>query len=156
MSMSWNVQSPARAIAPAGWRLALALLAVAVLALIPVGIPPAAQAATGEIGFSGPSTMGAGNAPTGQKPESKLWWNDGRWWASMFDSTSRSWHIFYVDRGVTPKKWVDTGTVIDPRANSRSDTLWDGSHLYVASHVFASSNTTATSGQTARLSRFRY
>ena len=154
--MSWNVQSPARAIAPAGWRLALALLAAAILALIPVGIPPAAQAATGDIGFSGPSTTGAGNAPTGQKPESKLWWNDGRWWASMFDSTSQDWHIFYLNRSASPEAWVDTGTTIDPRASSRADTLWDGSRLYVASHIYASSNTAVTSGQPAHLYRFSY
>src|SRR5215203_165877 len=142
-----------------GLRLRYPLLSIVCLALALFGLvgpTGSAQGATGDLGFAGPSTAGSGGAATGEKPESKLWWNDGRWWASMFDSTSRSWHIFYVDRGVTPKKWVDTGTVIDPRANSRSDTLWDGSHLYVASHVFASSNTTATSGQTARLSRFRY
>src|SRR6188472_4533410 len=129
MSMSWTVQSPGRAVAPAGWRLALALLAAAILTLIPVGIPPAAQAATGDIGISGPSTTGAGNAPTGQKPESKLWWNDGRWWASMFDSASQDWHIFYLNRSASPEAWVDTGTTIDPRASSRADTLWDGSRL---------------------------
>lgn len=154
--MSWSAQSSARAIAPAHWRQALALLATAVLALIAMGLPPAARAATGDIGLPGPSSSGAGAAPTGQKPESKLWWNDGRWWASMFDSVSQDWHIFYLNRSASPKAWVDTGTTIDARANSRADTLWDGSRLYVASHVYASSNTAVSSGQPARLYRYSY
>ena len=143
----------------AGLRLRSCIITVAylIVAVIGCALPtPTAQAATGDVGYIGPSTSGSGGASTGEKPESKLWWNDGRWWASMFDSASRSWHIFYLDRSADPKKWVDTGTVIDSRANSRADTLWDGSHLYVASHVFASSNTTATSGQPARLYRFSY
>src|SRR5829696_3972036 len=128
-----------------------------VLTVLGFAIPAiSAEAATGDLGYVGQSTAGSGGAATGEKPESKLWWNDGLWWASMFESTSRTWHIFYLDRTANPKTWVDTGTVIDPRANSRADTLWDGSHLYVASHVFASSNTAAASGLPARLYRFSY
>jgi PKD repeat protein len=134
--------------------LIIASLMLSVLGLV---VPrPSAEAVTGDLGYVGPSTAGSGGAATGEKPESKLWWNDGRWWASMFESTSKSWHIFYLNRAASPKTWVDTGTVIDSRANSRADALWDGSNLYVASHVFASSNTSATSGQPARLYRFSY
>src|SRR6266487_1896791 len=39
---------------------------------------------SGNVGYQDGSTSGAGNAATGEKPESKLWWNDGSWWASMF------------------------------------------------------------------------
>jgi PKD repeat protein len=109
---------------------------------------------SGNVGYLGGSTSGAGTAATGEKPESKLWWNDGSWWASMFHATSQTHHIFRLNR--SNQTWVDTGTLIDNRPKSRSDTLWDGSHLYVASHVFASSSGTAAPGNPARLYRFSY
>ena len=109
---------------------------------------------SGNLGYQDGSTSGAGAAVTGEKPESKLWWNDGSWWASMFDATSQTYHIFRLDR--SRETWVDTGTLLDDRPSSRADALWDGSHLYVASHVFASSSSTATSGNPARLYRFSY
>ena len=134
-------------------RLLSALFACAVLAVGLVAAP--ASGATGDVGFQAPSFSGA-TAPTGQKPESKLWYNDGRWWASMFHAPSRTWHIFYLNRSTSPKTWVDTGTVIDNRANTSSDTLWAGGKLYVASHVKAYSNTRVTTGQPARLYRYSY
>jgi PKD repeat protein len=112
------------------------------------------SAASPDIGYEGGSTSGAGNAATGEKPESKVWWNDGSWWASMLHAASQTYHIFRLDR--SSQTWVDTGTLIDNRPKSRSDALWDGSRLYVASHVFASSSSTAASGNPARLYRFSY
>jgi PKD repeat protein len=108
----------------------------------------------GNVGYPDGSTSGAGAAATGEKPESKLWWNDGSWWASMFDAASQTHHIFRLDPAT--ETWVDTGTLLDNRPKSRSDVLWDGTHLYVASHVFASSASAATSGNPARLYRFSY
>src|SRR5207248_4472747 len=138
--------------APRSRTLLILALTVALLASLFVVGP--SGAATSDVGYAGPSTSGAGKAPTGEKPESKLWWNDGRWWASMFAASSGTWHIWYLDR--TAKAWVDTGTPIDNRPDSRADTLWDGSHLYVGSHVKAASNTTETTGNPARLYRFTY
>jgi PKD repeat protein len=135
------------------------VVSVTLVALALIAFPQRrdiAYADVGDVGFAGPSTVGAGTAPTGEKPESKLWWNDGTWSASMFDSVSRTWHIFTLDRSTNPQRWVDTGTRIDPRPNTRADTLWDGTHLFVASHVTASSNTTTVTGQPARLYRYSY
>ena len=42
-------------------------------------------------------------SPTGEKPQSKLWYNDGRWWASMLHSDG-AYYIFYLE-GQT---WVKT------------------------------------------------
>jgi PKD repeat protein len=117
---------------------------------------PAGLAATGDVGFPGPSTAGAGSAASGEKPESKLWFNDGRWWACLFDASSGTYHIWWLDRSASPDHWVDTGAVVDNRPTSRADTLWDGSHLYIASAVFATSNTTVASGNPTRLYRFSY
>jgi hypothetical protein len=112
-------------------------------------------AATGNVGFAGPSTSGSGGAASGEKPESKLWWNDGRWWASLYHAASGTYHIWRLDRSGS-EQWVDTGVVLDDRAKSRADTLWDGTHLYVASAIFASSNTGVASGNPTRLYRYSY
>ncbi|PWR13824.1 hypothetical protein DKT69_19195 [Micromonospora sicca] len=121
---------------------------------VPTGLATPAGAATGDVGLLGPSTSGDGSAATGEKPESKLWWNDGAWWAVLFHTGSQTHHIFRLDRSTG--QWVDTGTIVDNRPKTRSDVLWDGTRLYVSSHVRASSSTGATSGNPARLYRFSY
>ena len=114
----------------------------------------AAKAAPGDIGFEGPSTAGAGaGGPTSEKPESKLWWNDGFWWGSMWSQSPSGYHIFRLN--TANQSWVDTGTVLDNRSSSHADTLWDAgtNKLYVASHIFS---TGSASGSPARLFRYSY
>ena len=134
---------------PTGGVLCLAFL----IAFAAFAFPAVAAAAPGDIGFEGPSSVGAGSAPTGSKPESKLWWNDGFWWASMWHLASERFHIFRLDQGT--QTWVDTGVPLDDRSGTRADTLWDAAakKLYVASHVFSES---PASGSPARLYRYRY
>jgi len=130
----------------------LPLLAAALLGLA-LSQPEAARAAPGDIGYQGPSTVGAGSAPTGSKPESKVWQNDGYWWASMWHAASGDFHIFRLDPAA--QAWVDTGVALDERGSTRADTLWDAGSgkLYVASHVFSESPAT---GYPSRLYRFSY
>jgi PKD repeat protein len=130
--------------------LRLSVAACVLLAIAATLTPAAAPAATGDIGYKDQSFTGAGEAPTGSKPESKLWWNDGSWWASMW-SGSDGFHIFRLDN--LTQRWTDTGVGIDPRTKTRSDTLWDGTHLYVASHVYSES---PSSGFPSRLYRYSY
>jgi hypothetical protein len=132
----------------------LLLTAISTTWLLAPPTSRAAHAATGDIGYAGPSTAGDGSAATGEKPESKLWWNDSSWWSVLFDTTSQTHHIFRLDRPT--ESWVDTGTMVDNRPKTRSDALWDGTELYVASHVRASSSSAAASGNPARLYRFSY
>ncbi|MEU2171361.1 hypothetical protein ACH47V_07645 [Micromonospora chersina] len=141
---------------PARTSYALALLLGVLIgaAPLPGGLATPARAAAGDIGYVGPSTAGDGSAATGEKPESKLWWNDGAWWAVLFHTGSQTHHIFRLDRSI--EQWVDTGTVVDNRPKTRSDVLWDGTRLYVSSHVRASSSSGAASGNPARLYRFSY
>ena len=138
------------------WTTVGLVLALAFLGLVVA--PGAASAAPGDVGVQGPSYSGATNPPTSDKPQSKLWHTDGTWFADMFDTVSKTWHIFRLDR--TAQAWVDTGVMIDNRPNTLADALWDGSHLYVSSHVAAvSSATTAKVSQPnnpARLYRFSY
>ncbi|MGH3026925.1 MAG: PKD domain-containing protein [Gaiellaceae bacterium] len=130
-------------------RLALIVALVLLAALV-----PGAAGAPGDIGYEGRSTAGT-STPTGTKrAESVLWWNDGSWWASMWDSTTQDFHIFKLDTAT--QTWLDTGVIIDPRANTHADVLWDGTHLYVASHPFVADNEPAVPGFESRLYRFSY
>jgi PKD repeat protein len=130
---------------------------VAVLAVV-LGLvsPVAAQAAT-SYGTVGPSYSKVTHPPTSDKPQSKLWWNDGSWWAYMWAGSS-GWHIERLDRSTAT--WVDTGVLVDSRTTTLADTLWDGTHLYIASHVATVSTLTSPnvsqSGQPANLARYSY
>jgi len=110
--------------------------------------------ATGSIGYRDQPFSGAGTAPTGSKPESKLWFNDGSWWASMWAGPG-GFHIFRLDKAT--QRWTDTGVQIDDRSGTRADVLWDGSHLFVASHVFNTCGcSTSATGFPSRLYRYSY
>ncbi|MDI3213430.1 hypothetical protein [Arthrobacter sp. AL12] len=130
-----------------------------VLATIVAGnILAVSSSAVAESSYGSPSIkyFGVDNPPTADKPQSKLWWNDGSWWADMWTSGS-GWHIYRLDRSVD--KWVDTGVLIDSRRSTLADTLWDGSHLFIASHVVTTSEATpvpSVSGQPANLYRYSY
>ncbi|MFP5346775.1 MAG: Ig-like domain-containing protein [Actinomycetes bacterium] len=73
---------------------------------------------------------GAG-AASADKPQSKLWYNDGSWWAAM--ATTKTVNVFRL----VDHKWVDTGTVLDSRIASTADALWvrETNKLYVASRA---------------------
>ena len=65
----------------------IALLAtVTTVAFVCMGAGPALAAG---IGFQDQSYAPLGGSPSGTKPESKLWFNNG-WWASMFSSLARA------------------------------------------------------------------
>jgi PKD repeat protein len=116
-----------------------------------------AAAATGDVGHADQTYTGATNPPTADKPQSKLWFNDGLWWATMFDSASAAWHIFRLDRSAG--SWVDTKTAVDNRPQTLSDALWDGSKLYIGSQYVTVSDDTAarpSQNQQARLYRYAY
>ena len=95
--------------------------------------------------------------PTGEKPESKLWWNDGLWWGSLYNPTAGEYRIHWMD--FSTQDWVDTGIVLDEREESRADTLWDeaSGKLYVATHVKQDNpGTTNNPDNFGRLLRFSY
>jgi len=125
-----------------GW-----ILGLAVMALLAAG-PSLASAATGyrDFAWSAPGV----NGPSAEKPQSKLWYNDGAWWGNMFDASSASWRIFRLD--ASTQKWINTGTRVDGRAATWADALWDGNKLYVAS----AGRSPTSSSDSARLYRFIY
>ena len=132
--------------------LVLAMLVAGTLLANSAGASAAPSYGTPSISYSGVS-----NPPTSDKPQSKLWWNDGSWWADMW-TTGSGWHIYRLDRGT--QTWVDTGLLNDSRGSTLADTLWDGSHLYIASHAVTVSTDAnpkvSLSGHPAYLYRYSY
>ena len=111
----------------------------------------AAQAAVGTLDASYAGTGPAPHqptAPTGEKPQSKLWFNDGIWWGSIWSKTK-----YTIQRYDLSGTWVDTGVTIDPRDKSQADMLWDGVHLFAISNVHEASSTLDPA---VRLYRFSY
>jgi len=124
-------------------RTSLLRLTAIALALLAVGAAPVAA----DVGTRGPSFSGA-SAPTGEKPQSKLWFHDGSWWASMFNPLTTDYEIYRLDSG----EWRSTGTLLDERSTSGADVLADGSRLYVVS----AGNNPTTASHGARILRFSY
>jgi hypothetical protein len=103
------------------------LIVAAVAAAMLTTAAPAHASDVGTADF----TYGTVSAPTGQKPQSKLWFADGIWWGSLYNSTAKQFRIHRFDWSANT--WSDTGVLVDPRASASMDALWDGDHLYIAS-----------------------
>ncbi|AOT02493.1 hypothetical protein ASPU41_03140 [Arthrobacter sp. U41] len=136
--------------------LSQSLVLVLVVAGGLLGISSSASSAS-NYGYPSISYSGVSNPPTSDKPQSKLWWTGGSWWADMWTS-GKGWQIYRLD--VASKTWVNTGITNDTRASTLADTLWDGTHLYIASHVVTMSSETSpkasVSGQPAKLYRYSF
>ena len=95
--------------------------------------------------------MSGASAATGQKPQSKLWFNDGSWWGVLWSSGNAAFTIWRFDWDAN--SWTNTGTVVDTRNRTSADALWTGSRLFVGSAV--KENLTATD-MSARILRYTY
>ncbi|MCV0404469.1 MAG: DNRLRE domain-containing protein [Chloroflexi bacterium] len=89
------------------------------------------------------------SAPTGQKPQSKLWFAQGRWYGALYSTANSAFTVHSLDWA--SQTWTNTGVVIDPRRTARLDVLWDGSKLYTVS-----AGTGTGSGDAAQIRRFSY
>ena len=106
------------------------------------------------LGLAGASYVGTGT-PTGTKRgESLLWWNDGIWWANMWDSATEDFYIFQLEP--ESQTWVRTATAVDWRPNTHADVLWTGTKLYIASHRFVDDKEAAQYGHSSFLFRYSY
>jgi hypothetical protein len=130
--------------------------AAAVFALV-IGLifslaPHESQAAT-NLGYADvPFGDSIGDDPTAAKPQSKLWHNDGFWWAVLFSTADNKYHIYRMSPS-TPSDWVDTGVRVDDRPLARADALSDGSRRYILSTLSDENTSTAGPG---RLYRYTY
>src|SRR5215207_1589668 len=115
-----------------------------------LGNAHAALAQTTDVGYRD-FNYGTGiNEPTADKPQSKLWFNDGIWWGSLWNPSVRRWEIHRFDWNTNT--WTSAGTTIDGRGNVRPDVLWDGTHLYVVT----APNTSGSTDQRALVRRYSY
>lgn len=120
---------------------------------------PQVYAAGIDVGYSDftyPSGVGSSIVGiTAEKPESKLWWNDGSWWASMWSTAGNAYHIYQLNWNT--QTWIDTGTPLDDRKPTMADVLWDGNKLYVVSHIWVDNKGgNAPAGQRGELFRYSY
>ncbi|HEX8157292.1 MAG TPA: hypothetical protein VF526_07885 [Solirubrobacteraceae bacterium] len=97
-----------------------------------------ASADVGSRDFSYGTTV---TAPTGQKPESKIWWTSGgTWWGVLWSTSNKAWTIQKFNKATGT--WSDTGVIVDNRRTASPDALWDGSTLYIASSLIEGSTQT--------------
>lgn len=94
------------------------------------------------------------SSPTGEKPQSKLWFHDRSWWGILWSQDFSSFTIHRLNDD--DQTWRDTGVAVDPRPGSKCDVLWDGHYLYVASHGYFKRGNLADRESSARLYRYRY
>jgi hypothetical protein len=101
------------------------LLAPAVPAAAAVGVP---------VTYLDHTYSSAVTRPSADKPQSKLWYLDGAWWALMVGAGGSQVSIHEL---LPDHTWRNTGAVVDSRTNSSGDALWSAldSRLYVASRV---------------------
>jgi hypothetical protein len=90
------------------------LVAVALLGVVRVG---AAGANVGVRDFSYVDLNGV-QTPTEDKPQSKLWFQDGSWWGLLYRTVEHATVIERLD--ATTQTWVDTGIVVS-RPTARGD-----------------------------------
>lgn len=115
-----------------------------------------ASAQTGYHDFSFSNNDGL-SAPTGSKPESKVWFNDGAWWAIMFNSSLHGTDIYKLNPDT--QTWSDTGTPVDDRPTAKGDALWDqaSGRLYIVSNLHVDKGAaTSSSSNWGRLYRYTY
>ncbi|MGA8210898.1 MAG: hypothetical protein WB441_02390 [Nocardioidaceae bacterium] len=93
--------------------------------------------------YRGPRYGLPGHQATKDKSQTKLWRAAGSWWAVMVNGASSATHIH---EWTAQRRWRDTGVVVDGRADSLGDAVWNGRNLYIASR---------TSGGALTLARFR-
>ncbi len=105
-------------------RLLLVLSATTVLLFsfwLAVGAQSIPLSTAGYLDFSYQGWSGAG-APTGEKPESKLWWNDGFWWGALYNSGAAELRIYRLNWGT--QTWEDTTVAIDDRDNTKTEAAY--------------------------------
>ena len=121
----------------------VALIATAAVAGSVVAATPAID------GYRGIAYGGGAARPTSDKPQSKLWFTDGSWFAGIFlwktsIPPESEYRIYRLDQA--SHDWTDTGTVIDPRDPTHGDYLWDeGSQTLLVLSVYPATTTVADS-----------
>jgi hypothetical protein len=116
-------------------RIGLIIALVAGLCVSTLGGAPAALAVGGEVGvpttYDGQSYASSVVRPSENKPQSKLWFLDGSWWALM---VSAGGQLVRIHELMPDHTWRDTGVTVDDRVDGTGDALWSAADgkLFVA------------------------
>ena len=108
-------------------------------ALFGIAIPSVGSAVPVETGYRDHSFGGSlVYSPTAEKPESKIWFNDGFWWGCLWDTGASSYRIHRLDTDT--QNWLSTGPDADDRTTTLADAKSDGTLLYIVSHPYDGSS----------------
>jgi PKD repeat protein len=119
----------------------IAILAIGVLGVVPATAVPASPG-PGYQDFqynAGPETATGGDAVTGARNQSKLWFHDGKWWGVLFDKTNAANPAYRIQSlNMATQTWTTgaTATQADKRNKSHADVLQlaDGTLWMASSH----------------------
>jgi Ca2+-binding RTX toxin-like protein len=121
--------------------------------LMVAGLAPGIARA--DIGFQGPAyAAGTSGSPTTSKPESKLWFDHGSWWAVMFAPSTGEYDIFRLN--LRAQRWVNTEVQVDTRDSTRQDALVAGGKLFIASHKYVGTTQDVPPGVNDEMRLYRY
>ncbi len=109
-----------------GRRAATSLISAGLAALLAAGTVLASTPVT--VGYRDHAYGGGAFRPSADKPQSKLWYTDGSWFAGMFlyqvaPATPKSEYRIYRHDGA--HSWTLTSAIADTRDTSHADYLWD-------------------------------
>ena len=113
----------------------LAFTGAMLVVLLAAGLVQAVAVSVGYRDFA--YNGGLASRATGDSPQSKLWFANGKWYGGLFKSGSNAnnsrYHIWGLDSAT--QIWSDSGITVDPRDRTHADYLFDSAHnkLYVAS-----------------------
>ncbi len=121
--------------------LVASLIAILAMGLFTIGPVAATLAAPGpgfkDFQYKPDSDLGVGgNDVVSFRNQSKLWFNDGKWWGILFDRGSTSDGTYRIQSlNMATQAWTtaSTATAVDNRNRSHADALWDGTNLWVVS-----------------------
>ena len=85
------------------------LLLISLLGMVGIAYADGPLSGAGYLDFSYGATVL--NEPTAEKPESKLWWNDGFWWGSLYNDAAGEYRIYRLIWGT--QTWEDTGVALE-------------------------------------------
>ncbi|MBD3386055.1 T9SS type A sorting domain-containing protein [candidate division KSB1 bacterium] len=133
----------------------ITLINVFVFLLFMLLNPAVSQEISVEAGYKGPSYGDMVTPlPSGEKSQSKLWWQDDKWWAYLWNGKEEHYSIYRYDP--QNASWQDTQVRLDDRPRSKADLLWDGNKLYIATHRYSHYPETVSEFYAARLYRLSY
>ena len=91
-------------------------------------------------------------APTSEKPQSKLWWNDGFWWGVLWNPAANKYRLHRFD--LATQSWINVGPDVDDRTQSLCDVLWDGQKLHIVSNLYSGGSQADKNTSAANSGRF--